>query len=64
MPVDVKVAVPWFKPAHNQTRRTPDLYTHTTDKWLVLPYEMVGLSESEIYANKPGLEAIMKTVKC
>ncbi|MBR9868995.1 MAG: hypoxanthine phosphoribosyltransferase [Oceanospirillales bacterium] len=64
MPVDVKVAVPWFKPAHNQTRRTPDFYTHTTDKWLVLPYEMVGLSESEIYANKPGLEAIMKTVKC
>nr|WP_232846462.1 phosphoribosyltransferase family protein [Amphritea pacifica] len=63
MPVDVKVAVPWFKPANNRTQRVPDFYIHTSDKWLVLPYEMVGLTEAEIFANKPGMQAIMETVK-
>ena len=63
MPADVKVAVPWFKPAHNRTSRTPDFYTHTSDKWLVLPYEMVGLSEAEIFANKPGLQDIINAFK-
>ena len=63
MPEDVRVAVPWYKPASNRSSREPDFYINTSDKWLVLPYEMVGLSEEDIFANKPGLQAIMETVK-
>ncbi|MEH6579233.1 MAG: phosphoribosyltransferase family protein [Amphritea sp.] len=63
MPTDVKIAVPWFKPDNNRTGRKPDYFVNTSDQWLVLPYEMVGLSEAEIYANKPGLQAIMESVK-
>jgi len=63
MPSDVRIAVPWYKPDNNRTERVPDYYINTSDKWLVLPYEMVGLSKEEIYANKPDLKPIMESVK-
>ena len=63
MPEDVRVAVPWYKPVSNRSGREPDFHINTSDKWLVLPYEMVGLSEEEIFANKQGLKEIMATVK-
>ncbi len=53
MPQQVRVAVPWFKPAKNKTDRVPDYYVNATDDWLVLPYELNGLSEQEIAAHKP-----------
>lgn len=53
MPHDVKVAVPWYKPARNKTDRKPDFYLNETDKWLVLPYELNGLTEQEIGQHKP-----------
>ena len=62
MPRDVRVAVPWFKPSRSRTSRRPDFYIHETDKWLVLPYEMNGLSRAEIDANKPYLSAILDDV--
>ena len=40
LPHDVRIAVPWYKPARNRTGRVPDYYLHETDKWLVLPYEL------------------------
>ena len=58
MPVDVRVAVLWYKPANNRTGRIPDYYLHETDKWLVLPYELNGLSLSEIYRDKKGAKEI------
>lgn len=63
MPADVRIAVPWFKPENNRTERVPDFVVNTSEQWLVLPYEMVGLSKEEIYANKPGLQPIMESVK-
>ncbi len=53
MPEDVRVAVPWYKPAKNKTDRVPDYYVYETDDWLVLPYELNGLSEQEIAEHKP-----------
>lgn len=53
MPADVRIAVPWYKPAKNKTGRVPDFYCYETDKWLVLPYELNGLSEQEIAEYKP-----------
>ncbi len=59
MPREVRVAVPWYKPANNLTGRVPDYYVHETNQWLVLPYEMSGLSLEEIYEHKPFLKAIL-----
>lgn len=62
LPQQIKVATPWFKPQKVQSGRVPDYYINTTDKWLVLPYELMGLSKEEIYQNKPGLQAILESV--
>ncbi|MFT5692785.1 MAG: hypoxanthine phosphoribosyltransferase [Oceanicoccus sp.] len=53
MPADVRVAVPWYKPGRNRTDRIPDFYLHETDEWLVMPYELNGLSDDEIEQHKP-----------
>lgn len=58
MPVDVRVAVLWYKPANNRAGRLPDYYLHETDQWLVLPYELNGLSLDEIYQDKKGVKDI------
>ena len=59
MPRDVRIAVPWYKPARNRTGRVPDYYLHETDKWLVLPYELNGLSLDEIRTHKPFLAPVL-----
>ncbi|MEH6568980.1 MAG: phosphoribosyltransferase family protein [Halioglobus sp.] len=59
MPGDLRLAMPFYKPARNQTDRVPDFYLHETDNWLVLPYELTGLSEQEIRDNKPWMLPIL-----
>ena len=59
MPGDVRVAVPYYKPAKNRTSRVPDYYLHETDAWLVLPYELTGLSAEEIDKHKNWVNPIL-----
>jgi len=63
MPSNYKVAVPWYKPSQNTSGRVPDFYVHETDEWLVLPYELVGLDTNEIASYKPGVSAILSSIK-
>ena len=63
MPHDVRVAVPWYKPARNRTGRVPDYYLHETDQWLVLPYELNGLSLDEIRTHKPFLAPLVERLR-
>ena len=60
MPHDIRIAAPFYKPAQNQTGRTPDYYLHETDRWLVLPYELTGLSTEEIRENKSWILPILE----
>jgi uncharacterized protein len=60
MPADVRLAMPFYKPRRNQSGLVPDYYLHETDDWLVLPYELTGLSEAEIQANKPWVLPILE----
>ena len=59
LPHDVRIAAPWYKPQRNRTDRVPDYYLHETEKWLVLPYELNGLSVDEIRTNKPFLAPLI-----
>ena len=52
-PPECKVATPYFKPANNETDRVPDFYLYETDKWLVFPHELAGLTDREIIEKKP-----------
>ncbi len=63
-PKDLRIATPWFKPSKNKTSRTPDFYLHKTDKWLVFPHELDGLTHGEISEGKGTLAEIVKSVNC
>ena len=60
MPADVRVATPYYKPANRRTARIPDYYLHECSKWLVLPYELDGLTEAELSRHKPAAARVMK----
>ena len=60
MPSDIRVATPYFKPNRNKTGRHPDYYVHEVDEWLVLPYELQGLTRDEILTNKRSMASILE----
>lgn len=58
MPRDIRVATVWYRPTE-KTLRVPDFFVHQTDDWLVLPYELTGLSTSELRENRPELSKLI-----
>lgn len=62
-PRDIRVATVYFKPGNNRTGRVPDYYIHETDKWLVFPHELNGLSPEEIARNKPEIARVIQESK-
>ncbi|WP_414981866.1 phosphoribosyltransferase [Congregibacter sp.] len=59
-PKDIRVAVPYFKPARNVTNRVPDYYLHETDQWLKYPHSLEGLSAAEVAEQRPALYDIIQ----
>ena len=55
-PKDIRIATPWYKPGNNQTQLVPDFYIHETDRWLVFPHELSGLTIQEILDNKLNMD--------
>lgn len=62
-PHDIRVATVYFKPGNNRTDRRPDYYIHETDKWLVFPHELKGLSPEEIALHKPEIARLLQRDK-
>lgn len=60
MPAEVRIAAPWYRPGGGHA---PDYYLHQTDDWLVLPYELSGLSRDEIDAHKPWIAPLLDELK-
>lgn len=48
MPNDIRIATPYYKPERNQTSRIPEYYIYETDRWIVFPHELEGLTLDEI----------------
>ncbi|MBO6555763.1 MAG: hypothetical protein JJ957_04630 [Pseudomonadales bacterium] len=63
LPKTIKVATPWYKPERNATHLTPDYYIHETDRWLVFPHELSGLTPEEISEAKPGIAAVLSELR-
>jgi len=61
-PQQIRIASPWFKPKKNRTENAPDFYLHETDDWLVMPYEIAGLTDAEISEHKAYLRPILDTL--
>ena len=60
---DVRIAVPYYRPQVKQANRAPDYFLHEYGEWLVLPYELTGLSDDEIAANKPWIKPLLDHLK-
>jgi hypoxanthine phosphoribosyltransferase len=58
MPQTVRVASVWYRPTL-RTVRVPDFFVHETKDWLVLPYELTGLSIAELREHRPELGSII-----
>jgi uncharacterized protein len=52
-PEKFRIATVYYKPSRNRTTLVPDYYVLATDKWLVFPHEIVGLTREEILEHKP-----------
>ena len=59
---DIRIATPYYKPENNQTNRKPDYYLQETNKWIVFPHELTGLSLEEISSNKPALSGLIEKI--
>ena len=57
---EIRIATPYFKPTKNKTDRKPDYFLHQTDRWLVFPHELEGLSAQEIIDNKPEMKDLLE----
>ena len=55
---EIRIATIYCKPKGSIPSGVPHYYLHETDRWLVFPHELAGLSVDEILAHKPGIEAI------
>ncbi len=53
LPEQLRIATPYYKPARNRSRLKPDFFVHETDRWLVFPHELSGLTPQEIREHKP-----------
>ena len=59
-PEDLRTATVYYKPEKRKVGFTPDYYVNATDKWLIFPHELDGLTKDEINDNKPGVYAIIE----
>jgi len=63
LPEQIRLACLYRKPKRSRVAFQPDYFLHETNNWLVLPYELSGLSDEELAQHKPavlGLRAASK----
>ena len=58
LPQDIRIATVWYRPS-DRTMRVPDYYIHETRDWLVLPYELSGLTVDELREHKPEIAPVI-----
>ena len=58
LPHDIRIATVWYRPT-DKTMRAPEFYVHETADWLILPYELSGLSLEELRAHKPEIQPVV-----
>ena len=56
---NIKVACVYNKPLQRLAEIQPDFFIHSTNRWIVFPYELTGLSTQELTANKPWAKAFL-----
>lgn len=61
-PRHVKVASIWFRsPNPEDAAVKPDFFIHSTQDWVVLPFEIKDLTETELQEHKPALAGLLQS---
>ena len=60
---EVRIATVYYKPGNGAPPEVPHYYLHETDRWLVFPHELTGLSTEELLAHKPGIAPIRERLE-
>jgi hypoxanthine phosphoribosyltransferase len=60
---EVRLAVPYYRPIADAPNPAPDYFLQQTDEWLVLPYELTGISREEMAAHKPWIMPLLDELK-
>jgi hypoxanthine phosphoribosyltransferase len=58
LPHDIRIATVWYRPT-DRTIKPPDFFVHETGDWLVLPYELSGMSIEELRQNKAEIRPVI-----
>lgn len=62
LPEQIRIATVYYKPSRNRSRLKPDFFVHETERWLVFPHELAGLSAEEIREHKPFATPFLPSV--
>ena len=63
MAKQVRIAAPYYRSDSSAANPAPDFFLHQTRDWLVLPYELTGISRTELEANKPWIVPLLDDLK-
>lgn len=63
MPKDVRIAAPYYRANAGKFNSAPDYFLEQGSDWLVLPYELSGISRDELEAHKPWILPILDELK-
>jgi len=63
MSKDVRIAAPYYRADASNLHPAPDYFLQQTNDWLVLPYELTGISRVELEAHKPWIVPLLDDLK-
>lgn len=63
MSKDVRIAAPYYRVNPANPASVPEYFLHQTSDWLVLPYELTGISRAEFEAHRPWILPLLDELK-
>ena len=63
MAKDVRIAAPYYRVSAGNPAAAPDFFLQQTSEWLVLPYELTGISRAELATHKPWVVPLLDELK-
>ncbi len=63
MPEAVRIAAPYFRETADEPVAGPDFFLQQCEEWLVLPYELTGLTRDEMRAHKPWIMPLLDELR-
>jgi len=60
---DLRIAAPYYRAVDNNGNPPPDYFLEQTSDWLVLPYELTGISRDEMAEHKSWMLPLLDELK-